>query len=792
MQEQNQEQKEDIELVESDDEKQKSFLARLERLLKAPLSLLQQEVDHSPAFVMSALYAGEFPFKRWDEVLSCFNEGTLAIAHLGNNRFTLFHAACLEQDDALKNEELEFLFWKISREPRSLFIDPNQTMTKDFGSAPLHLSIANADFEGALKFLELAQRYKVPLNLDVLDNEGKTPFFTAIKMANAPIALIRRLMSSNNYNTADANGTTPLMMACALGEIGVVRLILDYAKAHLSLEEYKEFLSCSDMYGNAPIHYAVLREGSNDKESDDSVTVGSMLRSIDIDKDRAASARYNAFFIFPYAKSGTLLYGTEAEFIDQAQTLAFTTTRYNDDLHFDGLLVCEKNAGFAAKINEQFQKGRYRISYERVLEQFREIARTKATLGGETMRKKPSILLELLNEGVDFNSQNSEGLDVVSYIIYSYVYKSAFLTRADKVYLPILLEMILRAKNEQSIDVSQIPQILGADVRLIDGLLGNSIYFQVNPLQISDEEQRELSILVNYVIKEDVDFLAEYLEQSVPISEASFAYCCVALMEWTKIHGRAYENSCVDKCKVLLEYCPALLLIIAFPRRFLKLLLEFGVSITTSLNGYNLLHQAVSRNFGSLEEQKSRILWLLQQRVDPNSIDNVLGTGTPLHLCLATGKFALAEWFIDIQKQELNLESQDANGNTCLIIAIKTQVESVALKLIAHMSADQIKMVDAMGWSALDYAKILGSPLLVNALLWGMQGELASGYDLSANMYHDSQNMLALSSIQDDEYKHDGRNFFQQSFFFVQSRSSALSTPPIETQMMVTYSDKCP
>lgn len=206
---------------------------------------------------------------------------------------------------------------------------------------------------------------------------------------------------------------------------------------------------------------------------------------------------------------------------------------------------------------------------------------------------------------------------------------------------------------------------------------------------------------------------------------------------------------------LLIKKYPALYLLVPFSIKHLQKLQQLGIPLTTNANGYNLLHQTVSANFGDTEEIKQRINWLIEQGIDFNSIDQAYGSGTPLHIYLANEQFDLALHLIKLCKNKLNLSARDKEHKTPLIIAAKVRAEQVVIELLPYLNKDTINLKDKDGRTALHYAIILGCPKAVQALInKGAKADIRDRFSktaLDCINFNSMQTEAVLKSIEIDQ-----------------------------------------
>lgn len=183
------------------------------------------------------------------------------------------------QSDELR-EKMTFLFDKV----QDLDIDINQVWYSadhkfarfaKWGNTPLHNGLAYENFQVIEWFFDQAQKRGLEINLQAQDAFGKTPLLLSIKVL-APIDLINKLVTDENYQMADEDGMTPMMLACALRRIDVMKLLIErdakvkgYGPIDFSAIADEQKMQMSDfinqihaLSGKSLGHFAVLRAGT--------------------------------------------------------------------------------------------------------------------------------------------------------------------------------------------------------------------------------------------------------------------------------------------------------------------------------------------------------------------------------------------------------------------------------------------------------------------------------------------------------------------------------------------------
>lgn len=174
-------------------------------------------------------------------------------------------------------------FFKEEKE-NALAINPNQdwfcessvvSQFSKWGNTPLHHGLSYENFPGVECFLAEAKTNGMPIDLQIKDRSGKTPLLLAIKVF-APERLVKQLMTDENYNMADHDGMTPMMLACALRRTDVIELLIEQdAKVKgygpidfkaITVEKKMQMSSFINQIhaesGKSLGHFAVLRAGT--------------------------------------------------------------------------------------------------------------------------------------------------------------------------------------------------------------------------------------------------------------------------------------------------------------------------------------------------------------------------------------------------------------------------------------------------------------------------------------------------------------------------------------------------
>ena len=112
--------------------------------------------------------------------------------------------------------------------PNQIWFDAGckKSFFSKWGNTPLHHGLAYESFTAIQWFLDAAEKNKIQINLQAQDSYGKTPLLLAIEV-NAPFDLILKLMTDENYQMADIDGMTPMMLACALRRLDVMTSLIE-------------------------------------------------------------------------------------------------------------------------------------------------------------------------------------------------------------------------------------------------------------------------------------------------------------------------------------------------------------------------------------------------------------------------------------------------------------------------------------------------------------------------------------------------------------------------------------
>lgn len=390
--------------------------------------------------VFTKIFADETPVVELKRLLASITQGDISyFLSISGNR-SLFHRVYWG-DKRIIEAKLRCLFNEAER----LHLSPNIQMAYGTGqfswkNTPLHLYLANERFNIAQTFLNLAEEFHLPIDLNLEDEEGKTPLLFAVKLGNAPLELIQDLLSPENYNKPDYTGVTPAMMACAMRRVDILQLLLQYhAKQrglegldfnHLSAEQKEvisDFINQQDtIKEKSLVHFAIMRSGTEkellEKPVDYQQTVMNIAKSVGIDARRDRNAKTNS----PLNDTGSpiILSAEEIKFYHKIKgqltvahlaaqglgnnprhlDLVFTQlTYYNDQLLETALLASRRNAFV---LNSK-TLGENAHLYTQVPDQIRSYADVSYV---QSILERTESMLEFLEKiGCDFSLKQREG-----------------------------------------------------------------------------------------------------------------------------------------------------------------------------------------------------------------------------------------------------------------------------------------------------------------------------------------------------------------------------------------------
>lgn len=307
----------------------------------------------------------------------------------------------------------------------------------------LHAYIANECFDLAEMFFDLAPKFDAQINLSALDIEKKTPLMLAIKTARAPLSLIKKLITPESFNLAEATGATPLMVACAMRRVDIVQALLQQA-AEVEQCAPLDFTEITAEQKNrlAPYinqqhpenkkslgHYALLRVGTDACKQKNSrqyqMTVHNILRSVGIDGDRDENATANspvmagstvpiqvsaqAFQLYQQLERNGGFKNvdfSEYEFVSSQEHVGITLTplTYIGEQNVRlALLASMRNAFYLSTFREEKPE----LYRDTVAPQLRQYSGT--TLATSIMRRSGEMLQFLINCGLDLSLSQTNG-----------------------------------------------------------------------------------------------------------------------------------------------------------------------------------------------------------------------------------------------------------------------------------------------------------------------------------------------------------------------------------------------
>ena len=197
---------------------------------------------------------------------------------------TEWHRFMEKPYSAQLESELESFFTETKANANGLAIDPNQvwfcensvaSQFSKWGNTALHHGLSYENFPVIECFLSIAKDKVMDIDLGSTDSGGKTPLLLAIKVF-APERLVKQLMTDENYNMADHDGMTPMMLACALRRTDVIELLIKqdakvkgYGPIEFKAITAKQKMQMSSFInqiheesGKSLGHFAVLRAGT--------------------------------------------------------------------------------------------------------------------------------------------------------------------------------------------------------------------------------------------------------------------------------------------------------------------------------------------------------------------------------------------------------------------------------------------------------------------------------------------------------------------------------------------------
>lgn len=208
----------------------------------------------------------------------------------------LFHDFLEEIESDELHAKLVYLFEKakdLELDANQIWFHPRRANSPfaKWGNTPLHNGLAYENFQAIEWFLEEAHKNHIDINLHAKDSCGKTPLLLSIKV-NAPFDLIVKLISDDNYQMADDNGMTPMMLACALRRLDVMQCLIErdakvkgYAPIDFSAISEEQKVLMSDFInqihaesGKSLGHFSVLRAGTIADQKGENLPQGDVLK----------------------------------------------------------------------------------------------------------------------------------------------------------------------------------------------------------------------------------------------------------------------------------------------------------------------------------------------------------------------------------------------------------------------------------------------------------------------------------------------------------------------------------
>jgi len=357
-----------------------------------------------------------------------------------------FHSI-LSIEPSVALAKLKLLF----QEAKRLGLDPNAQanlpgeafQSVNYNNTPWHNYIANERYGLAIAFFDYAQEFGFKINLNLQDKEKKTGLLLALKMGNAPKELIGRLITEENYQTADIYGFTPAMAACATRHIDALKLLLAQEIKRLNLNISAEsplqltadqkaalypFVNqCHLETGKTLAHFAVLRAGSQSdllKPVSYQQTLVNILQSVAVDGERDEKSPDNTAlnnsggqivmsaeeidFYTTMEKQGAFkkLDLSKLGLKDLSETkMIFTPLSFKGHEKVDNaLLACTANKFlFVSKFI-----GENAVHFTKFKEKLKTF--TGTSLKKAIIQKTPQLIDFLANIGADFSLKQSQGL----------------------------------------------------------------------------------------------------------------------------------------------------------------------------------------------------------------------------------------------------------------------------------------------------------------------------------------------------------------------------------------------
>ncbi len=218
-----------------------------------------------------------------DLVLACGGPNakqTLKELSRVNDGRSLFHDFMEHIDSPELREKIAFLIDKVAEleiDVNQVWFDPscNKSLFSKWANTPLHNGLAYENFQLIKYFLHEAQKKQINIDLQAKDACGKTPLLLSLKVM-APIDLISQLVTDENYQIADNDGMTPMMLASALRRIDVMKLLIEHdakvkgygpidftAISAVQIMKMSAFINqVHEESGKSLGHFSVLRAGT--------------------------------------------------------------------------------------------------------------------------------------------------------------------------------------------------------------------------------------------------------------------------------------------------------------------------------------------------------------------------------------------------------------------------------------------------------------------------------------------------------------------------------------------------
>lgn len=282
--------------------------------------------------------------------------------------YTALHRAVIKSDKSL----MQFLISNGANINIREYLD-------NFGT-PLHICIANENFDVAPFMIDVAAKSKYPCDFTVRDFEEKTALIIAAKTRASELVKKICTIDKSCVNLQDNQGRTALHYACVLGDVHSVRALLA-AGADVSIQ---------DKNGNTPAHFA----------SSGLMHIKEVLESIHIDSRRDSGASSNA--IYDCKGVLTLRKSLVKEHYSNIKTTELTVKKTNKKL-FSEILFCAENRAYLIEIFKNCSA----FDKQLLAEQLSKLS--NKSLEQVCLEGQPSVLSLLIKAGALLNQPNNLG-----------------------------------------------------------------------------------------------------------------------------------------------------------------------------------------------------------------------------------------------------------------------------------------------------------------------------------------------------------------------------------------------